>query len=694
MNKRAGMARNPRYDILFEPVRIGPLTARNRFYQVPHCTGMGYDLPHSVSRMREIKAEGGWAVVNTEYNSLHWSSDDSPYRLCAMWDDNDIRLQSLTTEKIHAHGSLAGTELWHGGNHVPNRFTRETPISPSGSSQHVVFPLQTRAMDREDIRNLRRWQVQAAKRAMQAGFDIVYCYAGHGYLPFQFITKRWNQRTDEYGGPIENRARLLKEMIEETKEAIGHKCAVAVRLAVDELMGPSGVTAENEGREVIEYLAELPDLWDVNISYVDNDSMSARFGEEGHQEKYIGFVKKLTSKPVVSVGRFTSPDTMVSMIKRGICDFIGAARPSIADPWLPRKIDEGREEDIRECIGCNICRAHNNLGAPIRCTQNPTMGEEYRRDWHPEIVAPKGGHAEDQVLVIGGGPAGLECAMVLGKRGYQVALAEAGTELGGRINRECRLPGLGTWGRVRDYRLGQIAKLSNVEVFLDSRMEKETILEAGYRHVILATGARWRRDGIGHNTHFPIPGLDADNVLTPDDVMGGRKPAGPVVVYDDDQFYMAGALAEQMRAAGHDVTLVTPGLDVSSWTLFTDEQVKVQSKLMKMGVQLVLAHRLEAWLGDAAEIACIYTGATRRIAGGTLVSVTARQADDGLYRALKDDEAARQAAGIVTLRAIGDCEAPGAIVHATYAGHRAAREFGEAIDPDRFPFKRELVFVK
>jgi dimethylamine/trimethylamine dehydrogenase len=256
------------------------------------------------------------------------------------------------------------------------------------------------------------------------------------------------------------------------------------------------------------------------------------------------------------------------------------------------------------------------------------------------------------------------------------------------------LPGLGTWGRVRDYRLGQLAKLPNVEVFLDSRMEKETILEAGYRHVILATGATWRRDGIGHNVHFPIPGLDQPNVLTPDDVMAGKRPVGPVVIYDDDQFYMAGALAEQIRAAGHEVTLVTPGLDVSSWTLLTDEQFKVQAKLMKMGVELVLAHRLEAWHGDTAEVACIYTGATKRLAGETLISATSRQANDALYRALKDDKTAREAAGIVTLRAIGDCEVPGAIVHATYAGHRAAREFGETIDPDRFPFKRELVSVK
>src|SRR5260221_9827430 len=422
--------------------------------------------------------------------------------------------------------------------------------------------------------------------------------------------------------------------------------------------------------------------------------MSARFGEEGHQEKYIGFVKQLTTKPVVSVGRFTSPDTMVSMVKRGICDFIGAARPSIADPWLPRKIAEGREDDIRECIGCNICRAHNNMGVPLRCTQNPTMGEEYRRDWHPEIVTGKTGHAEDTVLVVGGGPAGLECAMILGKRGYQVALAEAGKELGGRINPEARLPGLSTWGRVRDYRLGQIAKLANVEIFLDSRMDQATILDSGYRHVILATGAIWRRDGIGHNTHFPIAGLDDGNVLTPDDIFAGRQPTGSIVIYDDDQFYMAGALAEKFRAAGHPVIFVTPGLDVSSWTVFTDEQVKVQTRLMKMGVEIMLAHRLQQWRGDSAELACIYTGATKTVGGDCLLSVRSRQSNDRLYRSLKDDAAEREAAGIVSLRAIGDCDVPGAIVHATYAGHKAAREFSEEIDPDRFPYRRELVFVK
>ena len=196
------MPRNPRYDILFEPVKIGPVTAKNRFYQVPHCSGMGNRLPQNLAAMRRVKAEGGWGVVCTEYCSIHPSADDSPFAYASLWDDDDIRQQILMTEAVHEYGALAGVELWHGGNHVPNRTSREVAISPSGGAGHYVYPQQNRAMDREDIRNLRRWQVAAAKRAKRAGFDIVYVYAGHGYLPFQFIASRTNQRGDDYGGSI------------------------------------------------------------------------------------------------------------------------------------------------------------------------------------------------------------------------------------------------------------------------------------------------------------------------------------------------------------------------------------------------------------------------------------------------------------------------------------------------------------
>ncbi len=385
------MARNPRFDILFDPIQIGPVTARNRFYQVPHCCGMGFNWPQTHAKMREMKAEGGWAVVCTEECMIHPSSDYTPEPQARLWDDQDVKILALMVDAVHAHGALAGVQLAHNGVGAQNLWTRLKPLGPSPQAGVIGVPTQTRGMDKSDIREFRRWHRKAALRAKEADADIVYVYAGHdSTLLMHFLQRRRNQRSDEYGGSLENRARLFRELLEETKDAVGDRCAVAVRLAVDELMGADGIAADGEGREIVEMLAELPDLWDVNLSNWENDSVTSRFGEEGRQEPYVAFVKQVTSKPVVGVGWFTSPDTMVSQIKRGVLDMIGAARPSIADPFLPKKIEEGRADEIRECIGCNICVSGQLTFTPMRCTQNPTVGEEWRRSWHPERIGRQG----------------------------------------------------------------------------------------------------------------------------------------------------------------------------------------------------------------------------------------------------------------------------------------------------------------
>ncbi|MEX0808317.1 MAG: FAD-dependent oxidoreductase [Dongiaceae bacterium] len=669
------MARDPRYDILFEPVRIGPVVSKNRFYQVPHCSGMGATWPQTLAAMRGVKAEGGWGVVCTEYCSIHPSSDDTPYPFCRLWDEDDVRDQALMTEAVHAHGALAGVELWHGGYHALNRFSREGHIGPSARPVHGYDPVQARAMDRSDIRNLRRWQSDAAKRAVRAGFDIVYVYAGHTYMPAQFLSPRFNDRSDEYGGPIENRARLLREMIEDTREAVGPNVAVAVRLMVDEFIGPEGILAEREGKEVLEMLGELPDLWDVQLGEYHVDARSSRFVKEAAQEPYVAFVKQYTSKPVVGVGRFTSPDTMVSQIKRGILDMIGAARPSIADPFLPSKIEQGRIDDIRECIGCNICVASNGTGTPIRCTQNPTMGEEWRRGWHPDRIAPK--HRDDTVLIVGAGPAGLEAARALGERGYQVHLAEASGELGGRVPREATLPGLSEWIRVRDWRQGQIARMTNVEIYRESALTADQVLEFAFPNVAIATGSSWRRDGVGRTHHRPLPGADGARVYTPDDLFAGKPIEGPVLLFDDDHYYMGGVVAEALRARGLAVTLVTTAGNVSAWTTASLEQSYIQAQLIEKGIDIVVNHSLKAIGVDEMTIACAFTGRQRTLPARSAMLVTGRVAVDELYRALAADPDRRAAAGIVSLSRIGDCNSPGTIAAAVHAGHRYAREFGE-----------------
>lgn len=686
------MTRDPRYDILFEPVQIGPVTAKNRFYQVPHCNGMGFNWPQTHAKMREMKAEGGWAVVCTEECMIHPSSDLSPEPQARLWDEQDVKYLALMVEAVHRHGALAGVQLAHHGVGTQNHFTRLKPLAPSHQAGIVAVPSQTRGMDKTDIQEFRRWHRKAALRAKQAEADIVYVYAGHDLsLLMHFMQRRRNERTDEYGGSLENRVRLFREVLEETKEAVGDRCGVAVRLAVDELMGPDGIASDGEGREIVEMLAELPDLWDVNVSNWENDSLTSRFGEEGAQESYVAFVKQLTSKPVVGVGRFTSPDIMVSQIKRGVLDMIGAARPSIADPFLPRKIEEGRIDEIRECIGCNICVSGQLTYTPMRCTQNPTTGEEWRRSWHPERIPPKGSDAK--VLVVGAGAAGLEATRALGQRGYTVTLAEASKELGGRVTWESDLPGLSAWARVRDWRVGRIREMANVDVYLDSALTADQILNFGFDQVLVATGATWRKDGVGVANHRPIAMSDSARVYAPEDVFGSAKISSPVVVFDDDNFYLGGLIAERLRHEGHDVTLVTTASMVSAWTVHTLEQHRIQSRIMGLGINVIVSHSLSRIDTNEAEITCVYTMRHRTIPAAAVVMVTSRRPNNELYLELDADKDRLAAAGIASVRAIGDCDTPATIAAAIYDGHRAARELDDApADPD-LPFRREHILL-
>ena len=660
--------RSPSHDILFEPVKIGPVQTKNRFYVTPHATGNGHLNPNMAIGFREMKAKGGWGVVSTAITEIGPDCDLGSHPVERLWDEHDLPVHIRQAERIHAHGALAAIELGHVGIRARNFLTGLPVIGPSTwPAPRPEMPMHAKAMSLADIRAFRAEHRRAALLARRAGYDIVYVYAAHDISIFNnFLSRRTNRRSDDYGGSLENRARLLREVLEETREAVGDRCAVALRFSVHEFVSDFAIRSDGEGRDVVAMLAEFPDLWDVNISGWSYDSSSSRLAEEGFQEPYTAFVKTLTGKPVVGVGRYTGADRMAALVRKGHLDLIGAARPSIADPFLPQKIEAGRYDDIRECIGCNHCVATESYGVAVRCTQNPTINEEWRRGWHPEEV-PQAAKAEN-ILIIGGGVAGLECALTAARAGHHVSVAEARAELGGRAANEAKLAGLSAWRRLVDYRVGQLRQMANVDLYPASAMTAEDAVGFGADRIVLATGSAWRRDGLGSSHAVPIVGLDSGMaIFTPDDVFTVDAFAHSVLIYDDDHDYMGSVLAEELARKGHRVTLMTPLAEFSSWTAQKLERDRIVARLLELGVELLPLARLEAIEAAGVRFRAGLARTEQSRDCRAVILVMARQGGDSLRC-----EILARGFAAERLHVIGDAEAPGTLAAAVFSGHALA----------------------
>src|SRR5262250_2396887 len=657
---QAGALMDARHAVLFEPVSIGPKTLPNRFYQVPHASGFGSAKPRAQAAFRAIKAEGGWGGVCVEYAPVSPDSDETRAIAADIWDDHDARALGLAAEAIHAHGALAGLELYHGGASSPNGGSRTVRLAPSQLTSGVQWGGLAKEMDTADIARIQRNWVQAARRARDVGFDIVYVYGAHGYLMTQFLSPLTNRRTDGYGGSLAGRGRFWLETLAAVREAVGGECAIATRIAVH---GDSGVPGAetlpgihaDEMLKLVAMADNLVDLWDVTVGSWPEDSGTSRYYPEGHERPWAHRVREATAKPIVAVGRYTSPDLMAEVIRSRAVDLIGSARQAIADPFLPRKIAEGRLEEIRECTGSNMCILREETFNQIGCVQNATAGEEYRRGWHPESF-PAPADPGRPVLIVGAGPAGMECAVVLGRRGFAaVHLVEAEPEIGGRLRWARRLPTLGDWGRIIDWRAVQLAKLPGVKVITGRRLAAADVLEYGAEVVVIATGSSWRGDGAQPGHPDPMPGADSalPHVLTPEQVCAGKRPPRRrVVVYDTDGYYAGPGVAELLAADGFEVTLVTTFDVLSPVSDQTLEGDMLRAHLHLAGVRVRPATTITGISAGSV------TGQGRHgehwsAACDGVVLVTQQASQDALYTELAGDEPALAAAGISRLHRIG-----------------------------------------
>ena len=319
------------------------------------------------------------------------------------------------------------------------------------------------------------------------------------------------------------------------------------------------------------------------------------------------------------------------------------------------------------------------------------MGEEWRRGWHPEKIKTKS--SDNSVLVIGGGPAGLEATLSLARRGYSVAIADSEKELGGRINKESMLPGMSSYKRVTDYRVSQINQLDNVDIYLDNTLNPDDVLELGFDHVVTATGSSWQPSIMDEKT-APVAVPKTNSIFTPEDVFKGCELKSSVMIFDFDYYYMGGLMAEYIKDLGHEVTIITPFEKVSPWSFNSNEVTEIRLRLLEKDIKVITEHRIIKIEESSVTINHQITNKQADIDRGSLVLVGHRKQNDSLYNSLKSNQASLKESGIKTLQNIGDSNAPGAVVHAVYAGHLYANTFDEEDDISSDEFKLEYPVIQ
>jgi len=552
-----------RYPRLFSPLRIGPVEARNRVVFGAHFTMFseparewgepGY-YGERLGRYLAERARGGAGVVIAGQAQVHPTTAYQMANNAIAWEEAAIPHFERVTAPLRQHGARAFLQLAHNGGVNHGTWSKLPVLAPSSVCNYMEPP---KALEAHEIRELVGHFARSARNAARGGFEGIEVHGAHGYLIHEFLSPRSNRRQDAYGGSLENRMRFAVEVLEAVREAVGDGVAVGLRLVGDEGVGAAGLGAADAAEIGARLEAQgLVDFLDVSVGLSGVGMVRPLYAEPGFGVYAARAVKQAVRRvPVFAVHRILSPEQAEAILERGDADAVTLVRALIADPEWSAKARSGRADSIRLCTGSNQgCYGNLLQGLPVSCVQNPAVGRE--RELGHGTLEPAA--LRKRVVVVGGGPAGLEAAWVAAARGHRVVLLERAARLGGKIRLAERLPGRGELADFADWRAAECGR-RGVEIRLGCEATPESVLALAPDAVVVATGGRATRDAPSKWHGMPVPGSDRDFVLDHEQALERADALGPRVVILDAVGHIEGlGLGELLAARGVEVVLAIP----------------------------------------------------------------------------------------------------------------------------------------
>ncbi len=648
------------YDALFEPLTVGGATIPNRIVRSPHGTHlMGEDL----IAYHEARARGGVGMSTIQATGVHQNARSG----IAVYDDSSMPFLEEIGQRVHRHGMKLFMQLYHAGAGYgeaagqPEHWSASEIPNPMAG----VMPV---SITKTQIDDLIASFASAARRVRDSGLDGVDIHASSGYLLHEFLSPALNKRTDEYGGSAENRLRLLLEVIAAVREAVGSDdFAVGVRLPNEDYV-PGGLTPELN-REIAQTIDPLVDYISLHMgAYWRFHKLIAPADDPlGVEMQANATIKTVITKPTMVTGRIMTLDHANHIVTAGEAEMVSMVRALIADPELVNKAKRGDEARIRPCIGSNMgCVGRLMSGQGLSCVVNVAAAMESRMSQEPDNPA----ETPKKILVVGGGPAGLEFARTAALRGHHVQLHEATPQLGGQVNMAAAAPHRADIGTITQWLADELEYLQ-VDVRYNSLVDADLVQQFDPDEVVIATGTTPRTDGMQVSTPAePTPGYDLPHVYSSWDVFGygeSLQTSGPTVVYDDTGSFEAISVADELLSRGHAVTLVSRFNEPGEQLPFPPvTAAAARERLMSGEFDFVGGHYVREIRDDEVDIGVLFTPRVRTLKANTVVLVT--------YNAPNRQLAGELNAKGFNTHQVGDVQGRNSIYNAIHSGAQLGRK--------------------